>query len=111
MNEITWEDFEKVELRVGTIIDVQEFPEARNPAYKIWVNFWEKIWIKKTSAQITNLYTKDELIGKQIIWVINFPVKQIGPFQSEFLLTGFHTDDWVVLSSIERKVENWSKLS
>ena len=111
MNEITWNDFEKVELRAGTITDVQDFPEARNPAYKVWVDFWEEIWIKKTSAQITELYSKEELIGKQIIWVVNFPVKQIGPFRSEFLLTGFHTDEWVVLTSIERKIENWLKLS
>ena len=110
MKEITWNDFEKVELRVWTIKDVQDFPEARNPAYKVWVDFWEEIWIKKTSAQITELYSKEELIGKQIIWVVNFPVKQIWPFRSEFLLTWFHTDDWVVLSSIERKIENWLKL-
>jgi len=77
MNEITWNDFEKVELRAGTITDVQDFPEARNPAYKVWVDFWEEIWIKKTSAQITELYSKEELIGKQIIWVVNFPVKTI----------------------------------
>jgi len=110
MSEINWNDFEKVDLRVWTITDVQDFPEARNPSYKVWVDFGAELGIKKTTAQITNLYKKDELIGKQIIWVINFPVKQIGPFKSEFLLTWFHTDDWVVLSSIDKKIENWLKL-
>ena len=111
MNEITWQEFEQVELRAWTITEVQDFPEVRNPAYKVWVDFGPEIGIKKTSAQITELYTKEELIWKQIIWVVNFPLKQIWPFQSEFLLTWFHSGDWVVLTSIERKVENWSKLS
>lgn len=111
MKEITWDEFQKVDLRVWTITDVQVFPEARNPSYKIWVDFGPELWIKKTSAQVTDLYTKNELMGKQIIGVVNFPVKQIWPFKSEFLLTWFHDSDWVILSSVERKVKNWSKLT
>ncbi len=110
MKTISWQDFESVDVRVWTIIDVQDFPEARNPAYKVWVDFGKELWIKKTSAQITKLYTKEELLGKQILWVVNFPPMQIGNFMSEFLITGVHTDWWVVLSSLERKVENGWKL-
>ena len=110
MNTVDWNDFEKVELRTGTILDVQEFPEARNPAYIITADFGE-FGIKKSSAQITKLYTREELTGKQIIGVINFPPKQIGPLMSEFLVTGFHTDEGVVLATIERKLPNGLKLS
>ena len=112
MNEITWNDFEIIELRSGTIVEVQDFPEARKPAYKLSVDFWIKIWIKKTSAQITDLYSKEELIWKQITWVVNFPKKQIGKFMSEFLLTWFIQDDnSVVLAVPDKKIENWIKLS
>ncbi len=112
MKEITWNDFELVELRSWTVINVEDFPEARNPAYKITVDFWEKNWIKKTSAQVTDLYSKQDLIGKQILWVINFPKKQIGKFMSEFLLTWFVQDDKsVVLAVPDKKIENWLKLS
>ena len=108
---IQWADFESVELRVGTIVDAQVFPEARKPAYKIFVDFGPKYGLKKSSAQITDLYTLDELIGKQIIGVMNFPPKQIGPFISEFLVTGFtRSDGAVVLASLERTVENGLKL-
>lgn len=110
MNIIDWNDFEKVELRTGTILDVQEFSEARNPAYIITADFGE-FGIKKSSAQITKLYTPEELMGKQIIGVINFPPKQIGPFMSEFLVTGFHTEEGVVLAGVERKLPNGLKLS
>ena len=110
MNEISWEEFEKVELRVGTIIEVNEFPEARNPAYKIVADFGEEIGVKKSSAQITNLYSKEELLGKQIIGVVNFPAKQIGPFISEFLVTGFVGNNGVVLAVPDKKVENGGKL-
>jgi tRNA-binding protein len=91
--EITWSEFESVELRVGTIIRAEDYPEARKPAYKIWVDFGSEIGIKQSSAQITVHYTREELIGKQIIGVVNFPVKQIGKFMSEFLCTGFYRED------------------
>lgn len=111
MKEISWSDFESVELRVGTIIRVEEFPEARKPAYKMWVDFWNEIWVKQSSAQITSHYTAEELIGKQIIGVVNFPPKQIGPFISEFLCTGFYREDGsVVLAIPEREVPNGAKL-
>ena len=110
MKTISWDDFEAVDIRVGTIIKVEDFPEIKNPSYKIWADFGEELWIKKTSAQITKLYTNEELIWKQILWVVNFPPKQIGKFMSEFLLTGFAMKDWIVLSDVERKVENGSKL-
>jgi tRNA-binding protein len=107
---ITWWEFESVDMRVGTIIEVQDFPEIQNPSYKVWVDFWPEIGIKKTSAQITTLYSKDELIWKQIIWVVNFPSKQIGKFMSEFLLTWVQSSEWVVLTSVERRVENGMKI-
>jgi tRNA-binding protein len=111
MNTITWHDFESVELRVGTIIRVEDFPEARKPAYKIWVDFWWDMGVKQSSAQITTHYSKEELIGKQIVWVVNFPPKQIGPFISEFLCTGFYREDGSVILAIpEREVPNGVKL-
>lgn len=111
MNTITWSEFESVELRVGTIIAAEDFPEARKPAYKLTVDFWWEIGIKKSSAQITTHYTKEELIGKQIVWVVNFPPKQIGPFISEFLCTGFYREDGSVILAIpEREVPNGAKL-
>lgn len=110
MQEITWSEFEKVELRVGTIIEVQDFPEARKPAYKLQIDFGE-LGIKKSSAQITKHYTKEELLGKQVVCVINFPPKQIGPFISECLTTGFADENGdVVFTEPERKVPNGSKM-
>jgi len=112
MQEISWNDFEKVELRTGTIIDVQAFPEARKPAYKVFVDFGPELGVKKSSAQITDLYQSEALIGKQIVAVVNFPAKQIGPFRSEFLLTGFVQDDGsVVIAVPERPVANGLKLA
>ncbi len=110
MKPISWQDFESVDMRVGTIVDVQDFPEARNPAYKVWVDFWEDIGIKKTSAQITELYTRETLIGKQVIGVINFPPKQIANFTSEFLITWFHTESWVILVSTDSEIKNGLRL-
>ncbi len=110
MQHISWGDFEKVELRIGTIIEATEFPEAKKPAYKLRVDFGE-LGIKNSSAQITKHYTLPELIGRQIIGVVNFPKKQIGKFMSEFLVTGFADENGdIVLSAVERKVPNGSKL-
>lgn len=110
MEQISWDDFEKVELRIGTIVEIEEFPEAKKPAYKIVADFGE-FGIKKSSAQITTNYSKQELLGKQIIGVINFPVKKIGPFLSEFLTTGFYKEDRsVILAVADEKVPNGSKL-
>ncbi|MCK4621134.1 MAG: tRNA-binding protein [Desulfuromonadales bacterium] len=111
MEEISWQQFDVVELRTGTIIEVEDFPEAIVPAYKIKAVFGPEIGIKKSSAQVTDLYSKNELLGRQIIAVINFPPKQIGPFRSEFLLTGFYQEDpSVVLAVPERQVANGAKL-
>ena len=111
MNEITWSDFEKVELRVGTISAVDDFPEARKPAYKLTIDFGDEIGVRKSSAQITDLYDAQSLIGRQIVGVVNFPKKQIGPFMSECLVTGFARDDGaIVLISPTESVPNGSKL-
>ncbi len=107
---LSWEEFEAVDIRTGTIVQIEDFPEAKNPAYKVWVDFGDDIGIKKTSAQITELYAKEDLQGKQILWVINFPPKQIGNCMSEFLLTWVHSDEWVVLASVEREVKNGLKV-
>lgn len=111
MKEISWNDFDIIELKSWTILEVNDFPEARKPAYKITVDFWSEIWIKKTSAQITDLYSKEDLIWKQITWVVNFPNKQIGKFMSEFLLTGFiQEDSSVVLAIPDKTISNWISL-
>lgn len=111
MKEITWPEFKAVEIRVGTILSVEEFPEARKPAYKINVDFGPDIGVRKSSAQITELYGPRELVGKQVIGVVNFPPKQIGPMRSECLITGFYRDDGnVVLAVPERDVPNGAKL-
>ena len=108
---ITWNDFTKVELRAGTIIKVEDFPEARKPAYKIFVDFGPQLGVKKSSAQVTKLYTKEELVGKQIIGVTNFPPKQVGPLMSEFLVTGFVLEDGeVVLSTTDKNIPNGTRL-
>ena len=108
---ITWQDFTAVELRVGTILSVEDFPQARNPSYIITADFGTDIGIRKTSAQVTALYGKEDLIGRQIVGVVNFPAKQIGPIRSEFLLTGFYRDDKeVVLAIPERPVTNGARL-
>ena len=107
---IAWADFEKVLIVAGTVTRVEAFPEARKPAWKVWVDFGS-YGEKKTSAQIAHLYTADDLIGRQVVGVINFPEKQIGPFRSEFLLTGFPTDDGVVVTAIERPVPNGTRMA
>ena len=111
MRKISWQDFEKVELRVGTIIEADDFPEARKPAYKLLVDFGPDIGIKKSSAQITHHYTKKQLIGKQVLGVVNFPEKQIGPFMSQCLVTGFYDESGnVVLAVPDKKIENGKKV-
>lgn len=111
MNEINWADFEKVELRVGTVKSVDEFPEARKPAYKLTIDFGAEIGVRKSSAQITDLYNADSLVGQQVVAVVNFPRKQIGPFMSECLVTGFAREDGaIVLVSPTESVPDGSKL-
>lgn len=112
MDQIEWRDFERVELRAGTVVSAEAFPEARVPAYKLLVDFGAEIGRKKSSAQITDLYDADELVGKQVVAVVNFPPKQIGPFMSECLVTGFHRDDGkVVLATVDSDVPNGAKLA
>jgi len=111
MSEISWADFEKVELRAGTVIDVQPFPEARKPAYKLSIDFGPEVGVRQSSAQITTHYEAEELIGKQIIGVVNFPKKQIGPFMSECLVTGCYREDGsVILVSPSHDVPNGARL-
>lgn len=106
METITWNDFEKVEMRVGTILEAKDFPDARKPAYQLRIDFGDEIGIKKSSAQLTKRYSREDLVGKQIITVVNFPKKQIGNFMSECLVLGSVKDDDIVLLSSDMKVEN-----
>ena len=111
MEEISWDEFAIVELRVGTIVEVEDFVEARKPAYKVKADFGPEIGVRRASAQITVHYSKQDLLGRQIVGVVNFPPKQIGPMRSEFLLTGFYRDDKsVVIAVPEREVPNGAKL-
>ena len=112
MTEISWDDFQKVELRIGTILEVEEFPEARKPAWKLTVDFGDEIGQRRASAQITDLYTSEELVGKQVVGVVNFPPKQIGPFMSECLVSGFvQADGSVVLAVPDKPATNGLRLS
>ncbi len=112
MEQIQWSDFQRIELRVGTVVSVEDFPEARKPAYKIRVDFGPELGIKQSSAQITALYSKEELVGRQIMCVVNFPPKQIGRYTSEVLITGFfRLDQTVVLAVPDRPVPNGAKLA
>jgi tRNA-binding protein len=110
MNQVSYKDFLQVEIRSGTIIEVSDFPEAHNPAYKIVVDFWKEIGIKKTSAQVTN-YTKKDLLWKQILWVVNLPPKQVWKYMSEFLLTAFVDGKGIAILAVsDSGVKNWEKL-
>jgi tRNA-binding protein len=112
MTEITWADFEKVEMRIGTIVAAGPFPEARKPAYRLTIDFGGSIGIRKSSAQITDHYRPEELLGKQIIGVVNFPPKQIGPVCSQCLVTGLvQADGSVILAVPDKPAENGSRLA
>ena len=111
MKEITWNDFEAVELRVGTVTAVEDFPEARKPAWKLTVDFGPEIGTLRSSAQLVDLYGKEDLLGRQVVGVVNFPPRQIGPFMSQCLVTGFYREDGaVVLAVPERDVPDGAKL-
>lgn len=106
----TFEDFMKLDIRVGEIISVEIFEKARKPAYKLWVDFGEEIGIKKSSAQITECYSMDDLVGKQVLGVVNFPPRQIADFMSEVLILGVYAKQGVVLIQPEQTVKNGEKL-
>ena len=109
--KITWQDFEKIDIRVGTIIKTEDFPEARKPAYILHLDFGSEIGIKKSSAQITSLYTKEQLVNKQVMGVVNFHPKQVGPIMSECLVLGFYNQDKsVILAVPDMPVENGARL-
>lgn len=111
MNTIAWPDFEKIELRAGTVVAAELFPEARKPAYKLKVDFGPEIGIKQSSAQITVHYQPEELLGRQVLAVVNFPSKRIGPFLSECLVCGFYREDGsVILAVPDQPVPNGAKL-
>src|SRR5690606_2637695 len=105
-DDLTWPDCEKVEMRVGTIIEINDFPEARNPSYQLLIDFGEDIGQRKTSAQITSLYSKEELVGKQVVAVVNFPKKQIANFMSECLVLGAVEGKNVTLLQPDMQVKN-----
>ena len=110
--QISWQEFQRVELRVGTIVAARAFPQARKPAYLLTVDFGPQIGLRKSSAQITELYDLEELPGRQVLAVINFPPKQIGPVMSECLVTGFHREDGaVVLAGPDSPVPNGTRLA
>ena len=111
MHELTWDEFQNVELRVGTVVSAEVFPEARKPAYLLHVDFGEGTTLK-SSAQITDLYTPEALVGRQVVAVVNFPPKQIGPIRSQCLVTGFYdTHGRVVLAVPDGPVPNGSRLA
>ncbi len=112
MSQISWDDFMQVELRAGTIVAAEPFPQARKPAWKLTVDFGAEIGIRRSSAQLTALYQPEQLIGKQVLAVLNFPPKQIGPFVSECLVTALYRDDGaVVLAVPDQPVPNGARLA
>jgi len=112
MKTINWQELEQVDLRIGTVIEARPFPEARKPAYILHVDFGPEVGVLKSSVQITDLYSPDDLVGRQVLGVVNFPIKQIGPVRSECLITGFtQVDGSVVLAQPEQPVANGLKLA
>ena len=109
--EISWNGFDKIDMRIGTIVRAIDFPQARNASYQLYIDFGAVIGVKKTSAQITSLYTKEDLIGRQIVGVVNFPPKQIGPIMSECLVLGAVSGKDVRLLHPDVKVENGLQIS
>jgi len=109
-NEISWDDFSKIEMRVGTVVKAEEFPEAKKPAYKLQIDFGE-LGMRKTSAQITNLYNLEDLPGKKIVAVVNFPPKQIANFMSECLVLGAVDDDHIILLSVDKDAKNGLRIA
>ncbi len=110
-NQLSWEDFDKIEMRVGTVIKVEDFPKARKPAYRLWIDFGSEIGLKKSSAQITERYTKEQLINRQIIAVVNFPEKQIANFKSQCLVLGVVNGTDVILLEPGLPVQNGLRIS
>jgi tRNA-binding protein len=111
MSEISFDDFMKVDIRIGTIVEVSQFPEARKPAYKLKIDFGPDIGVKKSSAQVTVHYTPEDLMGRQVAAVVNFPPRQIGPFMSEVLTLGFADNDGaVVLIAVDKACPNGSRM-
>lgn len=112
MDTITFDEFMKVDIRAGTIVDTQPFPEARKPAIKLWVDLGEEIGVRKSSAQITEHYSPEMLIGQQVMAVVNFPPRQIGPFMSEILVLGFpDADGAIVLAGADKAVPNGVRMA
>lgn len=110
MQTIDMEDFAKIDLRVGTILRAEAFDKAHKPAYKIWVDLGHELGVKKSSAQVTDLYRLEDLIGRQVVCVCNFKPRQIADFMSEVLVTGFSSEEGIILTSVERAVANGAKL-
>lgn len=111
MSTISWDDFMKVDLRLGTVVDAEEFPEARKPAYVLKIDLGPEIGIKKSTSQLAKRYAKEELLGRQVLCVVNFPPKQVGPHRSEVLTTGFHDPEGgVILAIPERPLPNGTRL-
>jgi tRNA-binding protein len=111
MEEASIDDLERLDIRSGTVVRCEAFPEARKPAYKLWIDFGPEVGVKASSAGITDLYRAEELVGRQVLGVVNFPPRQIGPFRSEVLTLGVYAEaDVVVLVSPDREVPNGSRL-